>query len=30
MFYGSDDKRTTLAEMPDLPKHYAIGTFETL
>jgi hypothetical protein len=29
MFYGSDDKRTTLAEMPELPKHYAIGTFET-
>ena len=30
MFYGSDDKQTTLAEMPELPEHYAIGTFETL
>jgi hypothetical protein len=30
MFYGSDDKQTTLAEMPALPKYYAIGTFETL
>jgi HEPN superfamily RES-like protein/RES domain-containing protein len=30
MFYGSDDKQTTLAEMPELPKYYAVGTFETL
>jgi hypothetical protein len=30
MFYGSDDEMTTLAEMPVLPDHYAIGTFETL
>jgi hypothetical protein len=30
MFYGSDDKQTTQAEMPELPKFYAIGTFETL
>ena len=30
MFYGSDDRRTTLAEMPELPRHYAIGTFETM
>ncbi len=30
MFYGSDNKQTTLAEMPELPKHYAIATFETL
>jgi hypothetical protein len=30
MFYGSDNKQTTLAEMPDLPKYYAIGQFETL
>ena len=30
MFYGSDDERTTLAEVPELPKHYALGTFETL
>jgi hypothetical protein len=29
MFYGSDDLRTTLKEMPDLPRYYAIGTFET-
>jgi hypothetical protein len=30
MFYGSDDKQTTLAEMPELPKFYTIGTFDTL
>jgi HEPN/RES N-terminal domain 1/RES domain len=30
MFYGSDDILTTLAEMPELPKYYAIGKFETL
>ena len=30
MFYGSDDKQTTLAEMPELPRFYAIGTFETV
>ncbi|GBQ22076.1 RES domain-containing protein [Gluconacetobacter sacchari DSM 12717] len=30
MFYGSDDKNTTLAEMPDLPQLYAIGSFTTL
>ena len=30
MFYGSDDKQTTLAEMPDLPQFYAIGSFTTL
>ena len=30
MFYGSGDRRTTLAEMPVPPRHYAIGTFETL
>ncbi|GBR19630.1 HEPN-associated N-terminal domain-containing protein [Asaia spathodeae] len=30
MFYGSDDKKTTLAEMPDPPKFYAIGRFTTL
>jgi hypothetical protein len=30
MFYGSDDKETALAEIPDLPKSYAIGTFETV
>ena len=30
MFYGSDNKQTTLAEMPEQPKYYAIGTFETL
>jgi Zn ribbon nucleic-acid-binding protein len=30
MFYGSDDLKTTLKEMPDLPRYYAIGTFETL
>ena len=30
MFYGSDNRRTTLAEMPELPDYYAIGTFETL
>jgi hypothetical protein len=30
MFYGSNDKQTTLAEMPKLPKYYAIGTFETV
>jgi HEPN/RES N-terminal domain 1/RES domain len=30
MFYGSDNKQTALAEMPQLPKHYAIGEFETL
>lgn len=30
MFYGSDDKTTTLAEMPELPRFYAIATFKTL
>ena len=30
MFYGSDNKQTTLADMPELPKYFAIGTFETL
>lgn len=30
MFYGSDDKKTTLAEMPELPRLYAIASFETL
>ncbi len=29
MFYGSDDKKTTLAET-DLPEFYAIGSFTTL
>jgi len=30
MFYSSDDKATTLAEMPELPRFYAIASFETL
>ncbi len=30
MFYASDDKKTTLSEMPDLPKFYAIGSFTIL
>lgn len=30
MFYGGDDKKTTLAEMPEVPKFYAIGSFTTL
>lgn len=30
MFYGSDSKKTTLAEMPELPEFYAIGYFSTM
>lgn len=30
MFYGADEKATTLGEMPEVPRFYAIGRFETL